>query len=268
MSDEDLRKLAAMYSGHARGYADAWSPVIRPLGQRLLASLPWDGARRVLDLGTGTGSLLPDIRSAAPAGAAVVGIDPSPGMLELARRHGAPLALMDALRLGIRSDSIDVVVMAFVLFHMAAPDAALAEIRRVLRRGGSVGTVTWAEDPDLEATQVFEAELDAYGAWDPAPVPASDHSRTDTPEKLTALFAGAGLEPLRVWIERFEYRWELERFIALRTTFGRTMRKLDSLEPRRREAFLVAARARLARLDPFAFFFRAAVVCDVARRPR
>src|SRR5262249_54094342 len=156
-------------SGHARGYADAWSPVIRPLGQRLLAAMPWKGVRRVLDVGTGTGALLPDIVAAAPSQAFLLGVDPSPGMLQLAPSHGTPLGLMDGMGLGVRTASVDVVVMAFVLFHMPAPDVALAEARRVLRAAGHVGTVTWAEDPDTDALQVFEAELDAHGARDPTP---------------------------------------------------------------------------------------------------
>ncbi len=266
MSD-DARKLADAYSTFARGYADEWSAVIRPRGQCMLAALPWDGARRVLDVATGTGAHLPDIRSAAPH-ARIVGVDRAPGMLQLARGHGAPLALMDATQLGIRAESIDVAVMAFVLFHLPAPDAALIEVRRVLTPGGSVGTVTWAEDPELEATRVWEAELDAHGARDPAPLPASDHTKTDTPEKITALFARAGLEPVRVWIERFEHRWELDRFVALRSTFGRTMRKLRSLDTETHATFLERARARLAALDASAFLYRAAVVCGVARRPR
>ena len=175
---------------------------------------------------------------------------------------------MDAMQLGIRATSIDVVVMAFVLFHLATPDAALSDVRRALTLGGSVGTVTWAEDPELEATRVWEAELDAHGAWDPAPVAPSDHTRTDTPEKMATLFARAGLDPVKIWIERFEHRWGLERFIALRRTFGRTMRKLGSLDPATQAAFLERTRARLSALDAGAFVYRAAVVCGIARRPR
>jgi len=266
MSDDDLRKLAATYSGHARGYAEAWSPVIRPLGQRLLGAMPWERAHRVLDVGTGTGALLPDIAAAAPANAFLLGVDASSGMLQLARSRGKTLALMDGMRLGLRAASVDVVVMAFVLFHMAAPEIALSEVCRVLRAAGRVGIVTWASDPELEATQVFEAELDAHGARDPAPIAATDHTRTNSPEKIASLFMRAGLEPVRTWIETFEYRWELESFMALRTTFGRTMRKLQSIDAATQTAFLARVRGRLATLDKSAFVYCGSVVCGIARR--
>ena len=141
MSREDTERLADIYSSHARGYADSWGPVIRSMGQRLLQALPWDSARRVVDLGTGAGTHLPEIRRLA-RGACVVGIDRSPGMLELARHHGAPLVLMDGVELGFRDRSIDVAVLAFVLFHLEDPVVALREVCRVLRHGEAVGTIT------------------------------------------------------------------------------------------------------------------------------
>jgi ubiquinone/menaquinone biosynthesis C-methylase UbiE len=79
---------------------------------------------------------------------------------------------IDGVELGFRDSSIDIVVMAFVLFHLDDAVVALREVRRVLRPGGVVGTVTWAEDPEIEASRAWEAKLDAHGAWDPMPGPA------------------------------------------------------------------------------------------------
>ena len=199
MSREDTERLAEIYSSHARGYADSWGPVIRPMGRRLLEALPWDGARRVVDLGTGAGTHLPEIRRLA-AGACVVGVDRSPGMLELAREHGDPLVLMDGVELGLRDRSVDVVVMAFMLFHLDDPVVALREVCRVLRPGGVVGTVTWVEDPDIEAARVWEAELDAHGARDPVAPRAGKDELLNTPEKMIDLFSATGLNSEKVWI--------------------------------------------------------------------
>src|SRR5215471_3570492 len=102
MTTDDAEKVTARvatnYSATADGYAEFWSPVIRPLGRRLLEALPWDRAGRILDVGTGTGTLLSDILSFSPT-ARVIGIDRSFGMLALARATGArlPLVTMDAM---------------------------------------------------------------------------------------------------------------------------------------------------------------------------
>jgi len=266
VSREDTERLADIYSSHARGYADSWGPVIRSMGQRLLQALPWDSARRVVDLGTGAGTHLPEIRRLA-RGACVVGIDRSPGMLELARQHGVPLVLMDGVELGFRDRSIDVAVLAFVLFHFDDPVVALREVCRVLRRGGAVGTVTWAKDPEIEASRVWEAELDAHGARDPVAARARRDEPLNTPEKMVGLFIVTGLEPIKVWIEHFEYRWDLDELTRMHITFGRTKRKFESLDASTRTAFLARVRDRLLDLPPEAFIYRAAVVCGVACRP-
>jgi ubiquinone/menaquinone biosynthesis C-methylase UbiE len=262
---EETQQLAEIYSSHARGYAISWGPVIRPIGQRLLQALPWDRARHVIDLGTGAGTHLPEIRRLA-RGACVVGVDRAPGMLELARQQGVPLVQMDGVELGFRNSSVDVVVMAFVLFHLDDAVVALREVRRVLRHGGVVGTATWAEDPETEASRAWEQELDAHGAWDPMPARPRRDDRMNTPEKVSALFSLADLRPERIWVERFVHQWDLDGLSLMHSTFGKTKRKLESLDPPTRAAFLERVHARLLRLPPEAFIYRAAVVCGLACR--
>src|SRR5438445_10853815 len=85
--EEQTAILADRYTQRAAVYDALWSPIIRPAGERLISRLSLTAARSVIDVGTGTGALLPAIRRAAP-GAAILGVERSDGMLRLARlRH-------------------------------------------------------------------------------------------------------------------------------------------------------------------------------------
>src|SRR5437773_2531322 len=109
-------KLAEEYSAKASANARLWSPVIRPMALPLLPALPLRTAARVLDIGSGTGALIADLREAAPA-AIVIGVDRAHGMLRIAHHEGHQfLVETDAQTLGVQSASIDVVAMIFVLF--------------------------------------------------------------------------------------------------------------------------------------------------------
>ena len=109
--------------------------MILPMGRRLIHSLPIAAAERVLDVGTGVGALIEDIRATAPR-ALVVGVDGAFGMLRVARANVAvPLVAMDARRLGFPAESFDAAVLAFVLFHLSDPVGGLAEIGARLATG-------------------------------------------------------------------------------------------------------------------------------------
>lgn len=114
------------------------------LERRFLASSrPWVGARahgRVLEVGIGTGANLAHYR----AGTQVVGIERSPAMLEQAGRQAlavgreVDLRQGDAGALDLPDASFDTVVSTFVLCCVPDEGAALAEMVRVLRPGGSL----------------------------------------------------------------------------------------------------------------------------------
>lgn len=96
-----------------------------------------EGARgRTLDLGTGTGRNLPlygpDVR--------VVGVDPARAPLERARRRAprVPLVRAGAEALPFRDGVFDTVVCGLVLCSVPNPHRGLAEVRRVLRPGGTL----------------------------------------------------------------------------------------------------------------------------------
>jgi len=96
----------------------------------------------VADLGCSTGYLLKDLAAAAPA-ATLVGVDLVAHGLRQAHREAptATLLLADLLDLPIVDASIDVIVSANVLEHIADHRRALAEMHRILRPGGRAALV-------------------------------------------------------------------------------------------------------------------------------
>ena len=63
------------------------------------------------------------------------------------------------------------------------------------------------------------------------------------------------------------HHWDLDGLFLMHSTFGKTKRKLESLDPPTRAAFLERVHERLLQLPAEAFIYRAAVVCGLACRP-
>lgn len=262
------QRLSAEYSAKSAEYSQHWSPVIRPMALPLLPALPLKAAARVLDIGAGTGALLADLEDAAPS-AIVIGVDRAEGMLRLARQAGTgPLGVMDAQALGIGTGTIDVATLIFVLFHLPEPLSGLREACRVLRSGGTLGIVTWGEDPGTPGMSVWTEELDREGASpDPRDPSVTQRASMDTPAKLHELLVTAGFESVRVWSERVAHQWMLEDLLAVQVGCGMPARRLASLSRERRERCQSRVRARLERLTPVDLEYRAEVLVAVARRP-
>jgi ubiquinone/menaquinone biosynthesis C-methylase UbiE len=262
-AEEQTAILAERYSQRAEGYDASWSPVIRPIGERLLAHLPLAAAKDVIDVGTGAGALLPAIQKAAPM-ATVLGVDNSEGMLRLARdKHAGPLKLMDAQELAMPDNQFDAAIVAFVLFHLPSPERCLSEVNRVLKRGGAVGSVTWGAVNDPPASEIWVEELEAAGArlFD---LPATDsYSRCDSPEKVAALLEQAGFRSTRVWTESLEYQWRPDEHF-LDHERGASLLRLRSLSGVDREACLERVRERLAGLGADQYLDRSDVVMATA----
>lgn len=95
--------------------------------------------KRLLDLATGSGDLLRLLERRIPTLEETWGVDLSPSMLAVARAKGLRRLLQaDALNLPFPDGSFDVVTVAFGLRNFADRLRGLAEMRRVLRPGGSV----------------------------------------------------------------------------------------------------------------------------------
>ena len=152
-----MTEQAERYDRIAEGYGRWWAPVIAPAALAVIdevAAAIDAGATRILDVGTGTGTLAiallrrwPHIRLTA--------IDASAGMIEkaggeadrlltAAERSRLDLRVAFADDLGLADGSIDVAVSSFVLQLVPNRFRALREVHRVLAPGGVFGWVVLA----------------------------------------------------------------------------------------------------------------------------
>ncbi len=111
---------------------------------KAVRSLALRGGETVLDLCTGTADLAIAAVTASPAAAAVVGVDFAGEMLRLglgkaSRRGLGPrirLVRGDAMRIPLADASVDAATVAFGIRNVERPEAAFADVFRVLRPGG------------------------------------------------------------------------------------------------------------------------------------
>lgn len=128
MDDATIDEMYALEDRHW------WFLGKRLLVAALLSSVELHG-RRVLDVGCGTGGVLSTIGARAVA----VGVDRSRAALRYCRRRGIrQLACADGDRLPFAPDTFDVVTMLDVLEHFEDEAGLLANVRALLRPGGSV----------------------------------------------------------------------------------------------------------------------------------
>jgi ubiquinone/menaquinone biosynthesis C-methylase UbiE len=123
-----------------------------PFRQRLVGA----AEGRVLEIGIGSGLNLPLYGGAANS---VIGLEPSPELLRMARERAstapAPVTLLgeSAEAIPLDSRSIDTVVMTWTLCTIPDATRALAEMRRVLKPGGTLLFVEHGRAPDLSVAR-------------------------------------------------------------------------------------------------------------------
>jgi SAM-dependent methyltransferase len=141
MHEAEYRKLAGVED--RMWYFHALHTLVERQLRRSLGNRP----ARLLDAGCGTGGLIFRMSEAHPAWR-WTGVDLSPLALELAAarwsatsgRAGEPPTLLEAdiTALPFPDAQFDAITSADVLYHVAEDNAALRELRRVLRPGGAL----------------------------------------------------------------------------------------------------------------------------------
>lgn len=143
----------------------------RAMARDATAALALAGSEKVLDIGCGDGALTRAIAMYVPGGY-VVGLDPSQGMLSIAR--SVPTAA-DAGPVFVRADArrlpflqvFDVVVSFNALHWVPQQDEALAQIASVVCPGGRavIQVVCAGERTSLEAVAMESTRSPQWARW-------------------------------------------------------------------------------------------------------
>lgn len=155
----------ADYDQISRGIADSIEHCVLRLDPR--------PGERILDLATGTGWTS---RAVARRGATVIGADIAADLVTAARERAEAEGLSidyrtgDAEKLPFADGEFDAVVSTCGIMFASRPEAAAAELARVVRKGGRVAITTWL--PDSNLFKMFMV-MKPYMAASPNPAPPS-----------------------------------------------------------------------------------------------
>jgi tRNA (cmo5U34)-methyltransferase len=168
-------------------------PQYERLQDEVVAATAGSEARRVLELGTGTGETARRVLAAHPA-AELLGVDESPGMLEAARSSldAARVRLVEGrLQDPLPDGPWDLVVSCLAVHHLDGEGKAdlFRRIAAVLAPGGRfvLGDVIVPENPDDRVTPIDETE---------------GYDLPDRIDDQLRWLAAAGLEPELRWVDR------------------------------------------------------------------
>jgi SAM-dependent methyltransferase len=134
MSLQEWRRAQATSFGAAADAYERGRPPYPP------AAIDWllpEHAKRVVDLGAGTGKLTRQLRE---RGLEVIAVEPSAGMRDQLRRTvpGVPVLGGKAEQLPLAAGSVDAILVAQA-WHWVEPSLAIPEAARVLAPGGRLG---------------------------------------------------------------------------------------------------------------------------------
>jgi SAM-dependent methyltransferase len=183
----------SQWAGRATAYRDSLAALCAYPAGLLLDAAQVEAGIRLLDAGTGPGTVA---ALACSRAAEVVAVDAEPSMLEVARRQAPAADIRPGTlpHLPFADNRFDAAVANFVINHVGDPAAAIDELRRVVRPGGRIAVTIWPYPPP-PAQQLWSTIFDAAGVHRPADLPrvASDKDFARTGAGLSELLNRSGL---------------------------------------------------------------------------
>ena len=181
--------LAADYAAHRRVH-----PAIMA---KLLEAVDTWHPETIVDIGCGTGNYAAAMQEAAgSAGACVLGVEPSYGMVAYAQARGLKVCQGQAEAIPLATAAVDLLFSVDVVHHVRAVPEYFAEARRVLRANGRFCIAT-----DSERILATRYPLATY--W-PETI-ASEMERYHSISKLREWLETAGFQGLRDEEVEFAY---------------------------------------------------------------
>jgi len=162
--------------------------------REIVTGLGIEPGSAVLDVGTGTGVLMPLLLEATNGKGQIVALDFSGEMLRRAQAKGYPVAYAqgDAQRLPFPAETFDWVICNAVFPHFPDKRRTLSETSRVLREGGRLVICHTAS---RQAINEFHRSVGGVVAHDTIP----------GEKAMRQLLLEAGLGEVKVWDESDRY---------------------------------------------------------------
>ena len=157
--------MFAASAGYER-FMGRWSRLLAP---HYIAFAGVKNGDRVLDVGTGTGSLAAAVEASMPA-SQIVGVDPSKGFIAYAQKNAKSTRVRyevgDAQALNYKDASFDNTLALLVMNFVPDHDKAIAEMRRVTRSAGRRQCLCLGLRPGHADAQILLGRGDRVGPGD------------------------------------------------------------------------------------------------------
>jgi SAM-dependent methyltransferase len=245
-ADDSADRADGQGADRARRYAQHVAPTFVTLARRAVDLAEIETGNSVLDLYAATGLAAFLAAERASRDGSVVGLDPSPHLLDVARERSASVGYEfiswqegDPAQLTFADESFDAVLCIQALTTVARPDAVLEEARRVLVEGGRLVVTLWGARAFNDWMALVDDALRRSGGL-PAGAPARPTGLSQ-PGNLEVLLQAAGLTdievarvPDRMRLQGVEGFWEWCRASGI---WGSA---LDTLAPAARDRAVAA----------------------------